>query len=157
MGNIAQQPPQPAQTTPSNGQIIKPTRPTSLKKRWTHMVRGYDKLMATKATLDAQAAESPSEELVTLKAAMTQQLQGNEIVEAFVSVFEKNPGWAVPQTVLENRISGKWETDVKAWKETLPEAYEVEEAMVVVEADGRDDDVEELVVTSGKWDEGVEV
>ena len=95
--------------------------------------------------------------MITLKAAMTQHLQGNEIVGAFVSVFEKNPGWAVPEAVLENRISGKWEADVKAWKETLPEAYEVEEAMVVVETYGKDDDIEEIVVTSGKWDEGVEV
>ena len=81
---------------------------------------------------------------------MAQQLQGNEIFGAFVSVFEKNPGWAVPETVLEKRISGKWEADVKAWKDTLPKLYEVEEAMVVVEADGRDDEFEELVVTSGK-------
>lgn len=95
--------------------------------------------------------------MVTLKAAMTQHLQGDVIVGAFVSVFEKNPGWAVPEAVLENRISGKWEADVKAWKDTLPEVYEVEEAMVVVETYGKDDDIEELVVTSGKWDEDVEV
>ena len=95
--------------------------------------------------------------MVALKAAMAQQLQGNEIFGAFVSVFEKNPGWVVPEAVLENRISGKWEADVKAWEETLPEAADVEEAMVVIETDGKDDDIEELVVTSGKWDEGVEV
>lgn len=95
--------------------------------------------------------------MVALKAVMTQHLQGNEIVGAFALVFEKNPGWAVPEAVLENRISGKWEADVKAWKETLPKTYGVEEAMVVVEVDGKDDDIEELVVTSGKWDEGVEV